>query len=205
MTSTGTGRGLDVFREGDLPFYTVTFVRDLTPAELLTRMAVDPETLALRDAADLADDLGEDLMDDEEPVVTSGVDGSWTWAWEQGGTHGLDERILRTVSAGTEAVVLHFNEKPMHWFKYAAGGEVVVDFHTLQAIEPAGQDPARLDDTMRPLGLVPGRVAPLHSVLALAENAFGIRLRQPAEVGDARWSGRLLPLSDRLPQRCDGP
>ncbi|MEV4943752.1 DUF6461 domain-containing protein [Streptomyces zaomyceticus] len=194
MTSTGTGRGLDVFREGDLPFCTVTFVRDLTPAELLTRMAVDPETLALRDAADLAGDLGEDLMDDEEPVVTSGVDGSWTWAWEQGGTHGLDERILRTVSAGTEAVVLHFDEKPMHWFKYAAGGEVVVDFHTLQAIEPAGQDPARLDDTMRPLGLVPGRAAPLHSVLALAENAFGIRLRQPAEVGDARWSGRLLPL-----------
>lgn len=205
MTSTGTGRGLDVFREGDLPFWTVTFVRDLTPAELLTRMTVDPETLAPRDAADLPDDLGEDLMDDEEPVVTSGVDGSWTWAWEQGGTHGLDERILRTVSAGTEAVVLHFNEKPMHWFKYAAGGEVVVDFHTLQAIEPAGQDPARLDDTMRPLGLVPGRVAPLHSVLALAENAFGIRLRRPAEVGDARWSGRLLPLPDRLPRRCDGP
>ncbi|WP_412126816.1 DUF6461 domain-containing protein [Streptomyces zaomyceticus] len=129
-----------------------------------------------------------------EPVVTSGVDGSWTWAWEQGGTHGLDERILRIVSAGTEAVVLHFDEKPMYWFKYAAGGEVVVGFHTLQAIGPTGQDPARLDDTMRPLGLVPGHVAPLHSVLALVENAFGIRLRQPAEVGDARWSGRLLPL-----------
>ncbi|MFH8716166.1 DUF6461 domain-containing protein [Streptomyces zaomyceticus] len=194
MTSTGRGRGLDVFREGDSPFRTLTFVRDLTPAELLTHMAADPETLALRDAADLPDDLGEDLLDDEEPVVTSGVDGSWTWAWEQGGTHGLDERILRIVSAGTEAVVLHFDEKPMYWFKYAAGGEVVVGFHTLQAIGPTGQDPARLDDTMRPLGLVPGHVAPLHSVLALAENAFGIRLRQPAEVGDARWSGRLLPL-----------
>nr|WP_258308865.1 DUF6461 domain-containing protein [Streptomyces sp. NWU339] len=80
---------------------------------------------------------------------------------------------------GTEAVVLHYNEKPMHWFKYAVGGEVIVDFHTLQAIEPTGQDPARLDDAMRPLGLIPGQVAPLHSVLALAENAFDIRLRQP--------------------------
>ncbi|WSQ23999.1 hypothetical protein OG237_41625 [Streptomyces zaomyceticus] len=67
MTSTGRGRGLDVFREGDSPFRTLTFVRDLTPAELLTRMAVDPETLALRDAADLPDDLGEDLLDDENP------------------------------------------------------------------------------------------------------------------------------------------
>lgn len=194
MTSTETGRALDLFREGDFPIYTVTFVRDLPPAELLTRMGVDPETLALRDAMDLSDDLGDDLFDDEEPVVTSGIDGSWTWAWEQGGVHGLDERILSRVSVGTETVVLHYNEKPMYWFKYAVDGEIIVDFHTLQAIEPTGQDPARLDDVMRPLGLVPGRVAPLHSVLALVENAFDIRLRQPDDVDDERLSGRLLPL-----------
>lgn len=196
MTSTEMGRGLDLFREGDFPIYTLTFVRDLPPAELLTRMGVDPETLALRNAMDLSDDLGDDLFDDEEPVVTSGIDGSWTWAWEQGGVHGLDERILSAVSMGTEAVVLHYNEKPMHWFKYAVGGEIIVDFHTLQAIEPTGQDPARLDDTMRPLGLAPGQVAPVHSVLALVEDAFGIGLTQPDEVDDERWSGRLLPLPD---------
>ncbi len=190
------GRGLDLFRKGDFPIYTLTFVRDLRPAELLTRMGVDPETLGLRGATDLWDDFGDDLFDDEEPVVTSNVDGSWTWAWEQGGMHGLDERILSRVSTGTEAVVLHYNEKPMHWFKYAVGGEVVVDFHTLQAIEPTGQDPARLDDVMRPLGLVPGRVAPQHSVLALVEDAFDIRLRHPDEVGEQRWSGRLRPLPD---------
>ncbi|MFF2525247.1 DUF6461 domain-containing protein [Streptomyces liangshanensis] len=175
-------------------FYTVTFVRNLAPVELLTRMGVDPETLALRDVTDLSDDLGEDLFDDEEPVVISGIDGSWTWAWEQGGVHGLDERIVSRVSAGTEAVVLHHNEKPMHWFTYAVDGEVIVDFHTLQAIEPTGQDPAGLAGAMRPLGLVPGQVAPLHSVLALVENAFGIRLRPPGDADDERWSGRLLPL-----------
>ncbi|MFB7054514.1 DUF6461 domain-containing protein [Streptomyces vinaceus] len=200
MTSAGIGRGLDLIREGDFPIYTLIFVRHLPPAELLTRMGVDPETLALRDAADLADDLGDDLCDDEEPVVTSGIDGLWTWAWEEGGAHGLDERILSRVSVGTEAVVLHYNEKPMHWFKYAVGGEIIVDFHTLQAIEPTGQDPARLDDAMRPLGLVPGQVAPLHSVLALVENAFDIRLRQPDDVDDERWSGRLFPLPDCMPQ-----
>ncbi|WP_416069989.1 DUF6461 domain-containing protein [Streptomyces sp. ME01-18a] len=108
--------------------------------------------------------------------------------------HGLDERILSHVSMDREAVVLHSNEKPMHWFKYAVGGEIIVDFHTFQAIEPAGQDPARLDGVMRPLGLIPGRVAPLHSVLALVEAALEIRLRQPDD--DARWSGRLLPLPD---------
>jgi hypothetical protein len=110
--------------------------------------------------------------------------------------HGLDERILGVVSEGTEAVVLHYNEKAMHWFKYAVGGEIIVDFHTLQAIEPTGQDPARLDDIMRPLGLVRGQVAPLHSVLALLENAFGIRLTEPGEVDDERWSGRLCPLPE---------
>ncbi|MEU9158188.1 hypothetical protein AB0D59_48605 [Streptomyces sp. NPDC048417] len=82
----------------------------------------------------------------------------------------------------------------MHWFKYAVGGDVVVDFHTLQAIEPIGQDPARLDDAMRPLGLVRGGVAPLHSALALLENAFGISLTDPTIVDDERWSGRLRAL-----------
>ncbi|WP_030382972.1 MULTISPECIES: DUF6461 domain-containing protein [unclassified Streptomyces] len=194
MTNTGAGRGLDVFREGDFPIYTLTFVRDLSPVELLTRMGVDPETLAPRYSEALSDDFGDGFYDGDEPVVTSGVDGSWTWAWEQGGAHGLDEGIVSAVSVGTEAVVLHYNEKPMHIFTYAVDGDVVVGFHTLHAIEPTGQDPARLEGAMTPLGLVPGRVAPLHSVLALAENAFGIRMRLPQDVGDERWSGRLFPL-----------
>lgn len=49
MTKSNAGRGLDMFRDGDFPIYTLTFVRDLPPAELLTRMRVDPTTLALRD------------------------------------------------------------------------------------------------------------------------------------------------------------
>ncbi|MFE3169775.1 DUF6461 domain-containing protein [Streptomyces sp. NPDC059224] len=198
MTTTGASRGLDLFRHGDIPIYTLTFVRDVPPAELLTRMGVDPETLALRGggAADLADGLGDDLYDGDEPVVTTGVDGSWTWAWELGGLHGLDERVVGAVSAGTEAVVLHYNEKPMHWFKYAVGGDVVVDFHTLHAIDPIGHDPARLDDTMRPLGLVRGEVAPPHSALALLENAFGIGLTDPTSADDQRWSGRLRALPE---------
>ncbi len=186
-----------MFREGDFPFYTLTFVRDLPPEELLTRMRVDPTTLALRDGTDLLDDFGDDLFDDDEPVVTTGVDGSWTWAWEEGGTHGLDERILSAVSAGTEAVALHYNEKPMHCFKYAVSGEIIVEFDTLQAMEPGGREPARLDGIMRPLGLVPGRVAPLHSVLGLVENAFGISLTNPREADDECWSGRLRPLPDQ--------
>lgn len=183
-----------MFRHGDFPFYTLTFARNLSPAELLTRMGVDPGTLALRHVEHLSNDLGDDLLDEDEPVVVTGLDGSWAWAWEQGGVHGLDERILSAVSAGTEATVVHYNDKPVHWFKYAVGGDLLVEFHTLQAIEPTGQDPTRLDDIMRPLGLARGQVAPLYGVLTLMETAFGILVTAPGD--DARWSGRLRPLPE---------
>lgn len=197
MTTTGASRGLDLFRHQDFPIYTLTFARDVAPEELLTRMGAVPGTLALRAAgAALADDLGDDLYDGDEPVVLTGVDGAWTWAWELGGLHGLDERVLGAVSAGTEAVVVHYNEKPMHWFKYAVGGDVQVDFHTLHAIDPIGYDPARLDATMRPLGLVRGETAPPDSVLTLLENAFGIAVTDPATAGGERWSGRLRALPE---------
>ncbi|MFF9853063.1 DUF6461 domain-containing protein [Streptomyces litmocidini] len=193
MTATDAARGLDVLR-ADVPLYTLTFAKDLSPTELLDRMGVDPESLALRDLVDLEDEFGDTLLDEDEPVVTTGSDGRWTWAWEQGGVHGLDEGVLSRVSRGTEAVVLHHNEKPMHWFKYAVGGGIVVGFHTLQPIEPTGLDPHRLETFMRPLGLVPGRSAPMHGVLALAEDAFGLRVT-PAGDDEQRWSGSLFPLS----------
>ncbi|MER7697571.1 MULTISPECIES: DUF6461 domain-containing protein [unclassified Streptomyces] len=192
MPGTRTTRGLDALR-ADIPFYTLTFAKGLPPSELLTRMGVDPGTLALRDLLGLEDDFGDTLLDEDEPVATAGTDGEWTWAWEQGGLHGLDEGVLSRVSRGTEAVALHYNEKPMHWFKYAVDGRVVVDFQTLQPIAPTGLGPHRLDAFMSPLGLLPGEPAPLRSVLALAEDAFGLRLT-PAGADEERWSGSLLPL-----------
>ncbi|MFF4653318.1 DUF6461 domain-containing protein [Streptomyces sp. NPDC001380] len=192
MTTSDMSRGLDFFR-GDIPICTLTFAKGVPPTELLTRMGVDPDTLALRDPLDLEDDFGDTLLDEDEPVVTTGTDGAWTWAWEQGGCHGLDERILSAVSRGTEAVALHRNEKPMHWFRYAVDGVLVTDFHTLQPIEPTGSDPHRLDAFMHPLGLRPGQPAPLRSVLALAEDAFGLRVTPPGD-DDERWSGSLRPL-----------
>ncbi|MBT2450807.1 hypothetical protein J7F03_27790 [Streptomyces sp. ISL-43] len=53
MTSAHAGRDLEMFRVGDFPLYTLTFVRGLSPLELLTRMGADPETLALRDGIDV--------------------------------------------------------------------------------------------------------------------------------------------------------
>ncbi|MFF3328166.1 DUF6461 domain-containing protein [Streptomyces sp. NPDC002888] len=193
--SAGRGRGLDFFR-GDVPIYTLTFAKDVSPVELLTRMGADPDSVALRTYRALADEYGDTLLDEDEPVVTTGTDGEWTWAWEQGGMHGLDARILSAVSQGTDAVALHYNEKPMYWFKYAVGGDVLVDFHTLEPLEPTGRAPKLLDAAMQPLGLVPGQPAPFHSVLALAENAFGLRVR-PARDDEERWTGNLFALPEQ--------
>ncbi|MFE7135441.1 DUF6461 domain-containing protein [Streptomyces sp. NPDC057638] len=192
MSNTGMARGLDFFR-ADVPIYTLTFAKGLSPVELLTRMGVDPETLALHDPLSWEDEFGDASLDEDEPVVTTGVDGAWAWAWEQGGRHGLDKDVLSRVSRGTEAVALHHNEKPMDWFTYAVDGGIVVDFHTLQPVGPTGLDPRRLDQFMRPLGLIAGEPAPPHGVLALAEDAFGLRVT-PAEGDEERWSGGLLPL-----------
>ncbi|WP_221889403.1 DUF6461 domain-containing protein [Streptomyces sp. WAC 01325] len=186
--------GLDFLRV-DIPIYTLTFAKQVTPQELLARMGADPDGVALRDETSLHDEYGDTLLDADEPVVTTGVDDAWTWAWEQGGTHGLDERVLSAVSRGTEAVVLHYNEKPMYWFKYAVDGGILVDFHTLGQLEPTGLAPAQLDEAMRPLGLVPGRPVPLDSVLPLAENAFGLHVTSAGD-GEERWSANLLPLSE---------
>ncbi|MEU1047181.1 hypothetical protein ABZ400_18725 [Streptomyces sp. NPDC005897] len=73
----------------------------MSPTELLGRMGADPEAVALRDSVDLVDEFGDTPLDEDEPVVTTGSDGLWTWAWEQGGIHGLDEGVLSRVSHGT--------------------------------------------------------------------------------------------------------
>ncbi|MFE2236646.1 DUF6461 domain-containing protein [Streptomyces sp. NPDC059442] len=194
MTSTETGRGLDFLR-GDIPFYTLTFAKGLPPEELLRRMGVDPDTLAPRDAADLDDEFGDTLLDEDEPVVTARMDGAWTWAWERGGTHGTDERILAAVSRGTEAVSLYSDGKPVHRLLHAVDGEVVIGLHSLLLDEPTGSDPHRLDDRLRPLGLLPGHHAgpAVHAMLTLAEEAFGLRVTPPCD-DERYWSGSLLPL-----------
>lgn len=73
---------------------------------------------------------------------------------------------------------------------------MVVAFDTLQEIHPTGTDPRRLDEQMRPLGLGPGLEHDVHSVLALVENAFGIRLTREDLNDEPHLSGLLCPLAD---------
>lgn len=186
MTDNHTGRGLDFLRHRDLPFYTLTFARDLTAAQLLARMGADPETVAVRDRRQLSLDLGDLLSNENEPVVTTGSSGPWSWAWEQAGVHGLTTRILQAVSAGTEAVVLHHNPEA-YVFTHACDGVVSSTFNTLQRDPPATTD-AHL---RQHLPVLARSSDDPHSVLTLLEDAFGLQLTRDSATVQPNLSGRL--------------
>ncbi|MBO1331641.1 hypothetical protein J3486_10225 [Streptomyces sp. VRA16 Mangrove soil] len=142
---------------------------------------------------ELDDEYGDTILDDVEPVVITGTDGDWTWAWEQGGTHGLEDRLLHEVSRGTEAVVLHHNDKPVNWLKHAVDGSTVLGFHDLGGSGLSGSDPQRFAAPMSRLGLLPGQPGEPHAFLTFLEDAFGLRVTPPGD-DEQRWTGNLLPL-----------
>lgn len=153
--------GLGWMHGRDLPLLSLTFARDLTARELLERMGADPETMAVRGQDDFNEEFGELLYADESYVVSAGRFGAWAWAWEHGSLQCVaDERLLQEVSAGTAAVVLHANEKPMVEFRYAEDGSLVTGITTLPGFGPEhriGGDPLRFDPALRELGADPGR------------------------------------------------
>src|SRR4051812_37082493 len=107
----------------DLPLLSLTFARDLTARQLLERMGADPATLAVRDMDTFLNDFRHVLSEEDGFVVTAGQYGSWAWAWEDSSWLCVeDPDLICRVSVGTEALVLHANEKPMVEFLYAQDG-----------------------------------------------------------------------------------
>ncbi|MFD3722833.1 DUF6461 domain-containing protein [Streptomyces sp. NPDC058674] len=127
--------GLGWMYGADLPLVSVTFARDLTPRQLLERMGADPATLAERTQGDFDEDFGDMLYEDDAYVVTAGRYGSWAWVWEHGSWLCVeDDYLLGELSAGTAALSLHVNEKPLVDFRYAENGQLVTGLHTLLGI-----------------------------------------------------------------------
>ncbi|MCX4683448.1 DUF6461 domain-containing protein [Kitasatospora purpeofusca] len=159
--------GLGWMYGADLPLVSVTFARDLTARELLERMGAAPATLAERTREEFREDFGDILHEDDAYVVTAGRYGSWAWAWEHGSWLCVDgDGLLGAVSAGTAALALHANEKPMVEFRYAENGRLVTGLNTLRGIGPehrTGLDPDRFDSELRALGARPetGETGPL--------------------------------------------
>jgi len=175
--------------------YWVLFARELTPADLLTRLGLDvaPNLVLTREEAnDLADETGD-------VVIRAGASGGWAYAFLEGGPVGQDSPdAVRRLSRGTEAVDIWRTVNAHRSLGCAQDGQLVCRFEPARPHERTGTDPDRLVGAMREAGLLPadgtspeeGPVdvdQPELRALALAESVFRLDLPR-AEVLD----GRLL-------------
>ena len=191
--------GLDWMYGQDLPLLSLTFARHLSPRELLERMGAD-DSLALRSQEDFDDEFG-DLFDDDSYVVSAGQYGEWAWAWEHGSWQCVeDDRLVCDVSMGTQALVLHANEKPMVEFRYAENGRLITGINTLMGLHPehcTGCDPHRFASALRALEAAPeyedyGPLGPRGLFFRLAEE-LGVGLPHADLTTNPVLSAELRP------------
>lgn len=198
--------GLGWLYERDMPLISLTFARDVTPAELLLRMGGDPETFAWRGWPEFDAEFGDLPGVDHTNVVTAGVHGPWAWACEESSWQCIADRdLVCRVSVGTAALVLHANEKPMVEFRYAEDGRLVTGINTLGpwgTTDREGDDPCRFDAELRALGADPdtgdeGAQSRRILFYRLAET-LGVGRPRPRDDSGPVFAGRLPPpWSDR--------
>ncbi|MEC3918528.1 DUF6461 domain-containing protein [Nocardia sp. CDC160] len=189
----------------DLPLLSLTFARQINARELLERMGVDRDTVAVRERDDFHYELGGFLYASDGYVVSAGHYRSWAWAWEHGSWKGMEDRgLVLRASIGTAALVLNANEKPGVVFRYAENGRLVTGFDTMtrSLADGTGSDPHRFDTEMRALGARPeededGPLGPRGLFYRLAEN-LGVGLPLDALNDRPVLSARLLPPPSRL-------
>ncbi len=186
----------------DLPLINITFARQINARELLDRMGVDQETVAVRGPDDFHYDLGGHLYTSDGYVVSAGHYRAWAWAWEHGSWKGVEDRgLLLRASIGTAALELHASEKPGMDFRYAENGRLVTGLNTMNLFKRTGTDPHRFDPEIHALGarLEEGEYGPGGSLglfYKLAEN-LGVGLPLDDLNNRPVLSGRLLPPPSR--------
>lgn len=143
----------------DLPLLNLTFARQVNARELLERMGVDRNTVAVREQDAFHHELGDLLYASDGYVVSAGHYGSWAWAWEHGSWKGIEDRgLVLRASIGTAALVPNANEKPGVVFRYAEDGRLVTGLDAMIGLAPAdrtGSEPHRFDTEMQALGARP--------------------------------------------------
>ncbi|GIH76439.1 DUF6461 domain-containing protein [Planobispora longispora] len=149
--------------------YCVSFVRDLTPDEVLRRFSVDVSTA---DECDPADYVGTAKI------------GDWTLTVEPGGWQlAADPETYTRVGRGTEIVSVSRHDYASDTFAYIVDGEPVVWFDPMFPEERSGTDPDRFVGEMREVGLDPDHDIddsedirfPIERSFALASRITGLR------------------------------
>ena len=175
--------GLGWMYGADLPLLSLTFARDISARELLERMGAEPGDIAIRSQREFADEFGDVLFEDDCSVVSTGRYGEWALAREHSSWRCVEsEQLVRDVAAGTAALVVHANEKPMVEIRYAEEGHLVTGINTLFGLGPDGRT-----------GAVPGKFDP-------ALQSLGADLRNPrgTDYGPLGLRGLFFRLAEEL-------
>ncbi|WP_378730679.1 DUF6461 domain-containing protein [Nocardia brasiliensis] len=204
-----TGGGVNTMTGGlgwmygrDLPLVNLTFARQINARELLERMGVDHNTVAVRGPDDFHYELGGLLYEHDGYVVSAGHCRSWAWAWEHGSWKCIEDRgLVLRASIGTAALTLNASEKPGAVFQYAEDGRLTTGLNTTDLFKRTGSDPHRFDTEMQALGARPeddeyGPWGSRGMFYGLAEN-LGVGVPLDDLNNRPVLSGRLLPPASR--------
>ncbi|MGW0062416.1 DUF6461 domain-containing protein [Streptosporangium sandarakinum] len=137
--------------------YCVSFVRGLSPDEVLRRFGVDESTMEEGVTAEELDERSvESMRDDAAGYIGAAKIGDWTLVIEPGGWKlAVDPDIYGLVSRGTEVVSVCRHDYASDSFAYIVDGEPVVWFDPMLPDARSGNDPDRFVKEMRDVGLDP--------------------------------------------------
>ncbi|WP_436756697.1 DUF6461 domain-containing protein [Streptosporangium sp. V21-05] len=134
----------------------MSFVRDLSPEEVLRRFGVDEDTMEEVTSEELGERSAESMTDDAAGYIGAAKVGDWTLVIEPGGWKlAADSEIMARVSHGTEVVPVCCHNYASDTFAYIVDGQPVVWFDPMLPDARSGDDPDRLVKEMREVGLDP--------------------------------------------------
>ncbi|TMR18640.1 hypothetical protein ETD86_21480 [Nonomuraea turkmeniaca] len=162
--------------------YCVSFVRDLSPEEVLRRFGVDEESMEEMAFDELDYRSVESMRDDAAGYIGAARVGDWTVVIEPGGWQiAVDSETYARVSRGTGVVSVCRHDYASDTFAYIVDGTPVVWFDPMLPDERSGSDPDRFVEKMREVGLDPnhdingpGIDHPIERSFALASSITGL-------------------------------
>ncbi|GIH90538.1 DUF6461 domain-containing protein [Planobispora siamensis] len=137
--------------------YCVSFVRGLSPDEVLRRFGIDENTMEEGVTAEgLNERSVESMRADSAGYIGAAEIGDWTLVIEPGGWKiAVDSDVYGPVSRGTEVVSVCRHDYASDSFAYIVDGESVLHFDPMCPDDRSGSDPDRFIKEMREVGLDP--------------------------------------------------
>ncbi|WP_235030200.1 DUF6461 domain-containing protein [Nonomuraea solani] len=154
--------------------YCFTYVRGLTPEQLVTRLGGRTEDFSLMTLGELVD-AAYSRPDSDGMLFGATAVGDWVFMVEPNGLLGITEETIMPLSAGTRLVSHFLNIEGDDYFYWAEDGEIRFAFLSQEGYSP--QTPGELVETMRRITSDHGHTYPHNGpAFLLAEQLTGIRL-----------------------------